>query len=134
MENIYKQKLSNLSMLMQIAKADSNVEDIEIEFYLSVANRLGVRKEDYEKVFYNGHEYAPPKDEVSRVVLFHNLILLIYIDNNIDGREIHFCHDLGLKLGLNTSAVRDILTKLKEDPKVAIDPQRVDKAFKSFLN
>jgi hypothetical protein len=134
MDNVYKEKLSNLSMLIQLARADKNLDDIEIEFYLRVAKRLGVFKEDYEKVFHGGYEFTPPKNEVERVVLFHSLVILAYIDDKIEDSEIHFCYELGLKLGLNTSAVRDILTKLKEEPKVAIDPKRVDKVFKSFLN
>lgn len=134
MENTYKEKLSSLGMLIELAKKDKELEDIEIEFYLRIAKRLGVQREDYENVFHNGFEFIPPKHEITRVVLFHNLVLLIYIDNKIDDKEIKFCHELGLKLGLNTSAVHDILTKLKEDPKIAIDPKRVDKVFKSFLN
>ena len=101
---------------------------------MRVAKKLNVLEEDYGNVFMGNYEFVPPQYEFKRIVLFHNLLLLIYIDGDIDEREIRFCHDLGLKLGLNPAAVLDILTKLKEQPQIAIDPFRVNRVFKRYYN
>jgi uncharacterized tellurite resistance protein B-like protein len=134
MEKSYKEKLSTLCMLVKIIKADNHIKDEELSFFIRVAKTLKVSEEDYTHVFENEQEFAPPKREVSRVVLFHNLLLLAYIDKKIGKEEIQLCHEMGLKLGLNSAAVTDILNKLQEQPQAAIDPFRIDRVFKRYLN
>ena len=121
-------------MIVQLAKADDILDDLEIGFFIRVAKKLNVLKADYENVFKGNFEFAPHQYESKRIVLFHNLLLLIYVDGEIDDAEIHFCHDLGLKLGLNAMAIQGILTKLKEQPQIAIDPYRVNRVFKKYYN
>jgi hypothetical protein len=134
MDNSYKEKLSTLSMLVQLVNADNVIEDVELHFLIRVANKLEVKEEDYTQLFNKKFEFTPPQREVKRVVLFHNLLLLAYCDKHIDEKEIRFCYDIGLKLGLNTFAIHDILTKLKDQPQVGIDPFRVDRVFKRYYN
>lgn len=134
MKESYKEKLGTLSILAQIITADDHIKDEELHFFVRVAKKLNVSEEDYTKVMQGKHAFKPPKQEYKRVVLFHNILLLVYIDKVIDEREIQFCHDLGLKLGLNAAAVENILKKLEEQPQVGIDPFRVDRVFKRYYN
>ncbi|HBH47768.1 MAG TPA: hypothetical protein DDX98_03975 [Bacteroidales bacterium] len=134
MEESYKEKLSTLSALAQIITVDGKIEDKELELYLAVAKRLEVSTEDYTRIMSGNITFEPPEKFSKRVVLFHNLLLMAYADKHIDDLEIQFCYELGLKLGLNSAAVRDILEKMEEQPQVGIDPYRVDRVFKRYYN
>ncbi len=134
MDRKYQEKLGKLSLLIQMAKKDGCLDDVEIEFFIRIAKRLKVAQADYEKVFRGEYVNVLPKYDFQRIPLFHSLLLMIYADGKIDDKEIHFCHELGIKLGLNSSAILDILNKLKEQPQVAIDPLRVKDIFKRYYN
>lgn len=134
MDISYQEKLSTLKMLAQLINIDNKARDEELTFYVRVAKKMGVTSEDYTKVFHNEYHFVLPEMEYKRIVLFHNLLLLAYSDAEIDEKEIHFCHEMGLKFGLNTFAIQDILLKLKEQPQIGIDPFRVNRVFKRYYN
>ena len=134
MDRRYKEKLSHVKMLFQVVKADGHSSKEELEFVLRISARLGLSKEDVYKVLKDDIEYTPPIHESSRVVLFHQLLILIYIDGVIDEKELGFVQELSLKLGLSPYAVKEVLTKLYNDPETGIDPKGVSDLFKIFNN
>ena len=132
MENSNNEELSTFHLLVKVAKADGDVSYEELDFIYRIAARLKISKEARDKVLSDQYSFNPPKEEGKRIVIFHKLLLLAYSDNKIDKKEIQVCHNLGLKLGLNTTVVSEILKILEKDPEAAIDPKRILKMFNSF--
>jgi uncharacterized tellurite resistance protein B-like protein len=134
MNSIYQKKLSHLSLLFQVIRSDNEIADMELKYLLRIAHRLGLSGKDVEYVTKEKVPFLPPITEGQRLVLFHQILILIYIDGKIDPKELDFIKELGLKLGLNPYAVRDILVRLRNNPEEGIDPKKITDIFRSFNN
>ncbi len=109
MDRRHKEKLSHLHMLIQMIRSDKESNDLELEYMLRIAARLNLSKEDVLHVLEEEVEFCPPIHEHQRIVLFHQLLILIYIDGKIDEKELGFAQGLGLKMGLILMQLRKFL-------------------------
>lgn len=129
-----KERLSILSDLIKMAKADKEIRDIEFQFLLSIAGQLGVTKDDFKQLFEEYIEFNPPKMEFDRIIQFQRLILLMNIDLTIDKEELDYIKDLGMKMGLHPSATAEVLKVMHEYPNKVVPPERLIGIFKTFHN
>ena len=134
MDKQYQQKLSHISLLLQVINSDGEVSDNELEYVSRIAKRMGLSGADLKKIVNEKIDFDPPVHEHKRIVLFHQLLILIYIDGKIDEKELGFVSELGFKLGLNPYAIKEILAKLYENPEEGIDPKNITDTFKNFNN
>jgi uncharacterized tellurite resistance protein B-like protein len=113
---------------------DREISDLELQYMLRIADRLGLSSEDVNRVIKEEIPFSPPIHESTRLVLFHQLLILIYVDGKIDKKELEFLKGLGLKLGLNPYAVSEILEILKNNAEEGIDPKKITEIFKNYNN
>ncbi len=73
-----------------------------------------ISKENRDEILNGKYSFIPPIAEGERIVLFHQLLLLVISDRNVAEKEINICHNLGLRLGLNTIVINEILKLLKK--------------------
>ncbi|MGK7397021.1 MAG: hypothetical protein ACNS62_20765 [Candidatus Cyclobacteriaceae bacterium M3_2C_046] len=135
-EREYQEKLSHLNDLIQLSRVDGYESSIEINFIESVAERLGVDDGDLQDLKNNRMQviFSPPRYEYQIIPQFHRLVLLMGIDRMIFKEELNFCMDLGLKLGLNPSAVKEVLDKMILYPNNIIPAEDLESIFKKYYN
>jgi len=129
-----EEKLSHLVDLMALAKSDEEIYKIESVYIKKVAERLGVDELTLAQAETLGAEKAIPKSEAQIIPLFHRLLILMSIDRDVDHRELHFCKDLGIRMGLNPSAVNEIILLSSTGIPEYLDPDRINAIFKKYYN
>lgn len=136
MDRKYQEKLSHINDLIQLARVDGYQSKIETNFIDSVADRLGVEKQDLEdlKTEKLKIKFSPPRYEYEIIPQFHRIVLLMGIDRMIYKEEVNFCRELGLKLGLNPSAVNEIIDKMIFYPNNIIPADELETIFKKYYN
>jgi hypothetical protein len=136
MDQDYAEKISHLNDLVTLSKVDGYESAIEMNFIISVANRMGVSEEDVLKLREESKriKFTPPKYEYQIIPQFHRLVLLMGIDRMIYREEIRFLTDLGLKMGLNLHAVKEVLEKMVFYPNNIIPAEEMEAIFKKYYN
>ncbi|MGB5402793.1 TerB family tellurite resistance protein [Robiginitalea sp.] len=130
----YEEKLSILSEMISLARADKAVKDSEFEFLWGVADQLGVHREDFESLFDSPVPNIIPKTLLSRIIQFHRLVLLINVDRQQTFKEIDKLHNIGLRLGLPPSAIDQVLVLMHQYPDNIIPPETLIGIFKAHYN
>jgi hypothetical protein len=132
----YQEKLSHLNDLIQLSRADGYESNLELNYIETVAERIGVEMDDLEKLKNNeiNIPFSPPKYEYQIIPQFHRIVLLMGIDRMIYKEELNFCTDLGLRLGLNPNAVKEILEKMIYYPNNIIPAEELECIFKKYYN
>ncbi len=128
------EKFSLLAQLIQLAKADNNVREVEFGFLLQLAAQLGVTKSDFKQLFEKNIEFNPPKLEFQRIIQFQRLILLMNIDLEIDEKEIIYIKNLGIRMGLHPSATNEVLRRMHDFENKVIPPDQLIAIFKTYHN
>jgi hypothetical protein len=132
----YQEKLSHINDLIQLSRVDGYESSIESCYIETVAIRIGVEKEDLERLKNNEIviPFSPPKFEYEIIPQFHRIVLLMGIDRLIYKEELNFCTDLGIKMGLNPNAVKEILDKMIYYPNNIIPADELESIFKKYYN
>jgi len=136
MEREYQEKISHLNDLVQLARIDGHESLLETNFINSVADRLGIERNDLEDIKNDAVpvEFVPPRFEYQVIPQFHRLVLLMGIDRMIYREEVNFLTDLGLRMGLNLHAVREVLEKMIYYPNNIIPAEEMESIFKKYYN
>ncbi|MGF1636652.1 MAG: TerB family tellurite resistance protein [Cyclobacteriaceae bacterium] len=136
MDAEYQEKLSHINDLIKLSRVDGQESHMEMNFINSVADRLGLDREDVQKIKTGSMaiDFSFPKQQHKVIDQFHRLILLMGIDKIIKNEEIQFCFDLGLKMGLNPAAVLEVIKKSYRNPGYLVQKDEMDKIFKKYLN
>ena len=132
--NSENNKESLIKQLINLAKADDEIKEIEFQFILSLAAQMGLSRADLKKLFEEHIEFDPPKLEVDRIVQFQRLILLMNVDLEIDKDEINYIKDLGIRMGLHPSATNEVLRVMHEYKNKIVPPDRLIGIFRTYHN
>lgn len=133
-KNSDQEKLSILSDLVKLAKADDSIRDIEFQFLMSIAGQMGVTKDEFKTIFEENIKFSPPKLEVDRIVQFQRLVLLMNVDLEANEKEINYIKDIGIRMGLHPDATNAILEKMHKFENKIIPPDELISIFKTFHN
>ena len=118
-----------LTVLIKLAKVDEKEQDMEYDFLLILAERLGVDKERFDQLFTHYIEYSPPPLESDRILQFHRLVLLMNVDGESHKSEKRFLQMTGVVMGLNPVAVTSILEEMERYENKVIPPERLIEIF-----
>ena len=129
-----KEKLSLLTELIKLANCDKQIREQEYDFIMVIAERLGIDKMTFDKLFADYIEFTPPKSEFDRILQFHRLVLLMNIDQDLSEKELTFVKDLGIRMGLNPFATDKVLTEMHNYPGKIIPSDRLIEIFKQQYN
>lgn len=130
----YKEKLSILTELIKLARADKEIRDVEYAFLSNVAEMLNIEHADFEKLFNDHIEFTPPKLEADRIIQFHRLVLLMNVDKESSQKEIDHIRTIGIRMGLNPSATEAVLQEMNNYENKVVPPERLIEIFKTFHN
>lgn len=136
MTNGYLEKLSHISDLIRLSRADGYESEMELTYIHSVAEKLGIDNDDLEKLKSNELKvkFSPPRHESEIIPQFHRMLMLVGIDRLIYKEELNLCSDLGLRMGLHPSAVKEALDNIVCCPGSLITAGELEGIFKKYYN
>ena len=136
MDPNFEEKLSHINDLIRLSKIDGKESHMEMNFINSVASRLGLEKDDVNKIKSGEFDisFSPPRSEDKVIEQFHRLIILIGIDKLIYKEEVSFCVELGVRMGLNYSAISEVLRRTLRNPAHFMQLDEMEKIFKKYSN
>lgn len=128
------EKLSLLSEMIEFARIDKNLKQIEFNFLLGVAEQLEVTKNDFEYLLENPVTYVQLKSHSERIVQFHRLLLLMNLGQKRTQKEITKLHNFGLRMGLGHEAINKVLDLMESFPNKIVPPDFLIDIFKVQYN
>lgn len=128
------EKISLLSDMIAFALVDGELHDKEYDFLKLLSQELQIEKAAFLDLFRKRDKIIPIKNGFSRIVHFYQLSLIMYCDNLVHKHEDISIHKIGLKLGLNPTAMNRILSLMKLAPNHIIAPEKVICIFEEQLN
>jgi uncharacterized tellurite resistance protein B-like protein len=130
----HQEKLSLLQDLIALSKVDGNASFIEENFIYSIAAKLGISVIELNQLKNNPVDYTPENKETDRIVQFYRLLLLMEVDQANDEKEVEFCKEAGLKMGLNPIAINTTINQLLKSNTGIMSPNDVIKIFQTYHN
>jgi len=128
------EKLSILSELIELAKADNQLDENELGFIKVIAEGLGVADADLENLYENPVPFDPGTTDGERILQFHRLVLLMNVDRTITDVEINNIRMAGIRLGLNPIATNEVLQRMYDYPNNVIPPNELIAIFVKHHN
>ncbi len=129
----YEEKLSILSEMIALARADHVISDAEFYFLQSVADQLGIDEETFQSLFETEVKKIIPKTQAERILQFHRLVLLMNVDEQHE-LEVAKLHNIGLGMGLPPGAIEQVLTIMHQYPNKIVPPDVLIEIFKAHYN
>lgn len=132
MDPYSQEKLSHLNDLIKLSRVDGKESHSELNFINSVAARLGIEKNDVERIK-NGEleiTISIPDSKSKAIAQFHRLIILTGIDRLIFKEEVSFCMEVGVRMGLNFNAIEEVFRKTLRNPAHIIHLDEMEEIFK----
>lgn len=134
MDNKHHEKLSLLQDLIALSKADKNVSFMETSFINSIAMGLGISGAELQHLKDNPIAYNPQDKEGDRITHFYRLLLLMSVDTEQHEKEIEFCKNTGLKMGLNPIAINEVIKQLQTSETGMLAPNDLIEIFQTYHN
>jgi len=134
MDNKHHEKLSLLQDLIALSKTDSNVSFMETSFINSIAMGLGISGAELQQLKDNPIPYNPQNKEGDRIAHFYRLLLLMSVDTNHHEKEIEFCKNAGLKMGLTPAAINEVVKQLLASKTGMLAPNDLIEIFQTYHN
>ncbi|MFH2094280.1 MAG: TerB family tellurite resistance protein [Bacteroidota bacterium] len=129
-----KERLSLLTELIKLSRADKKVTQDEYNFMLAMAKTLAVSKEDFDRLFNDYVEFDPPVFEADRIIQFYRMVLLMNFDQHVDDSELVFVREAGIRLGLSPGAVEAVFIEMKKGNRGMIPEAKLIEIFKTYHN
>jgi hypothetical protein len=105
---------------------------VESTYIALVAKRLGIDVKKLEELDGSEPVLDLPKREYKIYALFHRLAIVIMIDYSI--KEKRYCFNLGIKMGLHSNAVGEIIEHAIRHGAAHTLPKDVMGIFRKYLN
>ncbi len=128
------EKLSLLTELIKLARADKEFRDTEYEFLVTMAELLGVEKHELDQLFNRYVQFSPPKIEAQRILQFHRMVLFTNVDLEVDSAELEHMRLAGLKLGLRPKSIEAVFKEMKNHENGAIPAEELISIFQVYHN
>ena len=129
-----KEKLSILTELIKLVKINKEIRQEEYDFLFAISKMLSVDKVDFDRLFNDHIEYTPPATETERILQFYRMVLLINADLTVDSEELLFVKSAGLKLGLHTDAIENVLSEMKKNERGIVPEEKLIEIFRTHYN
>ena len=134
MNSSHQEKLSLLQDLIALSKADDNVSFMETQFINSVAMTMDISAIELQNLKDNSIAFNPQNQEIERITQFYRLLLLMGVDSNHHEKEVEFCKNIGLKMGLNPIAINEVVNRILASKKGILPPNIVIEIFQTHHN
>ncbi|MGV3631062.1 MAG: TerB family tellurite resistance protein [Bacteroidota bacterium] len=128
------EKLSLMTELIKLARADQEVREAEHQFLMAIALQLQITPEDFKALFEQYIDFTPPQNEFDRILQLQRLILLSNVDLQNNEKEIAFIKEVGINMGLNPMAVDEVLNRMHDYENKIIPPDKLIEIFTRSYN
>ena len=132
MQSDHKKAL--ISDFIVLAKADDKITEAEYDFILRLAERMDVSKETVDLLFVQPRPSKPIFSEMERIIHFHKLVLLMNVDRETHEKEVVVLRNFGLKMGIRTGAINQILIQMDLYKDKIIPSAELLKIFQTYYN
>jgi hypothetical protein len=95
---------------------------------------MDVAKETVDQLFANPMPSQPIFSEMERIIHFHKLVLLMNVDRETHEKEVLVLRNFGLKMGIRTGAIDQILIQMNIYEDKIIPSQELLKIFQTYYN
>ena len=134
-----EEKLSHLRDLIELSLIDDQNRPIEQIYIERVAEGIGIDEGELSELYQAVQEGYSEKrtlpDLESQIIpLFHRLVIVMTIDKETHPKEIQFCQELGLKMGLNLFAVEEIMEIARNEDPSQLTAVRISDIFRKYYN
>jgi uncharacterized tellurite resistance protein B-like protein len=131
---MYEEKKNLLLEMIAFATVDGHLHKKEYDFLFLIANAFEIEKEGFNDLF---HQEAPNqiiRSEFSRIQHFYRLALLMHSDGVLHDKEINTIHQISIAMGLNPTATKRVLEKMKITPNTTLAPEVLLQIFNEQHN
>jgi hypothetical protein len=128
------EKLSLLTELIKLARADKEFRDAEYEFLFTMAKMLGVERSEFDNLFNRYIDFTPPTLETNRILQLHRMVLLCHVDFDVHSTELDHIRQAGLRLGLHPNAVEAVFEEMRKHENGMIPSEALIRIFQVHHN
>ena len=128
------EKLSILTELIKLARADDQIKNEEYKFLHAMTRLLKIDESQLDTLFTKYIDFTPPPLEVDRILQFQRLVLLANVDLEIVSTEIKMLKEAGLRLGLNSDAIENVIIEMKKHKNGIVPTNRLIEIYKVYHN
>ena len=109
-----KKRKSHFKNLLAVAMADGNLDNVEFEYIMQLANKCYMTKEEVQRVidYPEAINFHPPKTNQERFDQMYDLVTVMLIDGKIDEREMELCKIFAMRLGFKPAIVNKLIKDL----------------------
>ncbi|MGB3592306.1 MAG: hypothetical protein WBA16_11535 [Nonlabens sp.] len=112
------QKKSLLTDLIQMASIDYPLKKEESEFIYAVGKSMNIEPDEVGFLINNYQEIdkVVPKTTYKRILQFHRIMIIMFIDNHIHEKEVELLYRIALKYGYRVDIVHELLEAMEDHP------------------
>ncbi len=113
-----KRARGHLKNLLAVASSDGCLDNMEIDYILSMAQRYNISEDELKTIKDNpeAYDYEPPVDDREKFDHLHHLVSMMLIDGKVHDQEKEVCKRFARSLGLKEEFVDDFIDVLNDDP------------------
>jgi uncharacterized tellurite resistance protein B-like protein len=107
----------HLNILVQLARVDGEVAEVEKDLIYKIANINGLTAQDVEEAFKDPDHIGDFKSLVNdqKYEYVYSLVQLMKIDGKLYHDEIKYCSNLAAKLGYDPAVIFELIIKLASE-------------------
>lgn len=104
-------KKSHLKNLVNLAKADGQIDKTEVEFLYEIGHKYGLKDRQIKRILEEKENIKSeiPVSHHQKVGQLYDIVGMMMADNIIDKREVAFCEELCEKLKLNSDLIQEMV-------------------------
>lgn len=127
-----KQDKEHFTHLIQIALADGQIENSELEMLYRAGNKMGLTKEEINGLLEDSKKSAfiPPYELSKRFGQLYDIVKMVYADGQANNNEMRLATSLAIKLGFAEAEIPFILTLLINGVKTGEDEEELLALYK----
>jgi len=127
-----KQDKEHFIHLIQVANADGEIDDAELQMLHRMGANLGLTNPEIDDLLVTSKQsaYIPPYELSKRFEQLYDVIKMVFADGRIDDNEMKLAAGLAVKSGFAEEDIPVLLTVLMEGVKNGEDPDDLFALFK----
>jgi uncharacterized tellurite resistance protein B-like protein len=114
------QTKNHIVNLIDVAFADGNMDEAELELIKANALKNGMTEEEFQDIFSNPkrEKIYVPSDEKSRVEHLAEMVKIMIVDREIEEKEVIVCKKVAIQLNLVPQIVDELIDNLVTESKL----------------
>jgi uncharacterized tellurite resistance protein B-like protein len=114
------QTKNHIVNLIDVAFADGNMDEAELELIKANALKNGMTEEEFQDIFSNPkrEKIYVPSDEKSRVEHLAEMVKIMIVDREIEEKEVIVCKKVAIQLNLAPQIVDELIDNLVTESKL----------------